>query len=75
MKQQTTNISQCDIFTIVEKDKKFIIVLGNVRISPTEFKTQKDAEKYIKSKPYELIINTCCYAMTLQNKQNNEKKD
>ena len=52
-----------NLFNIIENDKKYIITIGNNLVSKKEFKTQKAAEEYINSKPYELIITTCILAI------------
>lgn len=68
--------SQTDeLFTIVKHDKETQICVGNVVISAKKFKSIVEAEKYIASKPYELIINTACYCMQENLKQQtNENK-
>lgn len=57
-------------FVLVDRDGKITICAGNSQVCQTEFESIEDAETYIESRPYELIINTCCYAMQL----NYEKK-
>lgn len=69
-----------DLFTVratsSEKDE-YIITIGNKRASEHTFKTQKEAEKYIDSHPYELITNLCfaCFeAVENMKKAKNNKK-
>lgn len=69
---QVMETKQIDIFNIVKIEDKFKIVLGNAIISQREFKDIKDAEKYIKSKPYELIFNGAVYINELQRKEKQE---
>lgn len=45
------------IFTIAEKDNKFHILVQNYIVSEKTFDTLKQAERYVASKPWELIIN------------------
>lgn len=46
------------IFGLAKIDEKIKIVLGNNIVTSKEFESFEEAEKYIESKPYELIINT-----------------
>lgn len=72
---QKTEIQQHDVFTLAKKDDKIIIVLGNAIISEKQFTTFKEAKSYIDSKPYELIINSTCYAVeNFKNPSKNETK-
>lgn len=48
------------IFTLVKDKDGVKICIGNYLISKNIFKTWKDAENYLKSKPYEIIINAAC---------------
>lgn len=59
-----------DIFTIVERNEEFVIAIGNKIIVADKFKSLSDAQKYIESKPWKLIINaTCCiYDMSKNSK-------
>lgn len=44
--------------TIVEMpNKKFIIVFGKYKVSNKDFEKVEEAEKYIGTKPWDLIIN------------------
>lgn len=51
-----------DLFTVratSSESDEYIITIGNKRASEHTFKTQKEAEKYIDSHPYELTMNLC----------------
>lgn len=48
------------IFMLVNNGEDVRIASGNHLVSEKEFKNEAEAEKYIKSKPYELICNLCC---------------
>lgn len=55
--QKTISTHKRGIFTIAEKDDKFYILVQNYVVSEKTFDTLKQADNYIKSKPWELIIN------------------
>lgn len=61
-------------FTLVKIAEKWEIVLGNYKVSAASFDDTKDAIKYIKSKPWELILTTIASYLELINeiKQQNE---
>lgn len=62
-----------DIFGIVTKeDGKSFVVVGKHKVSEKEFDTIEEAKKYIDSKPYELIFNTCYIISNNQKENNNE---
>lgn len=64
------------LFAIVKQKEKFIIVCGNYKVSNEEFENIEEAEEYIKSKPYELIINvTTLIAKFELEKLNNTKNE
>ena len=48
-----------EIFRAVMHDDKYYIIVGNTRVSQLEFETKHLAQRYIKSKPWELIGNIC----------------
>lgn len=59
-------------FTIVERENgMFSIAMANQLITTKEWENIKDAEFYIKKKPWELIVNTMCmvyeYCNRIQN--------
>ena len=52
------NSKHCELLAIVKtQNDKFIITSGKYRMSKHEFNTMEDAENYIMSRPWELIIN------------------
>ena len=52
------------MFMLAKQDDKVIIVMGNYKASEKEFDTFEQADEYIETKPYELILN-----MTLIHKE------
>ena len=54
-------------FTLVKIAEKWEIVLGNYKVSAAKFDETKDAIKYIKSKPWELILTTIASYLELIN--------
>ena len=54
-------------FTLVKITDKWQIVLGNYKVSAAQFDETKDAIKYIKSKPWELILTTIASYLELIN--------
>lgn len=58
------------------EEKGFIITTGNRMASPKKFETQKEAEEYIKSKPYDLIFTLAVAAVKatlIENKEGGNK--
>lgn len=47
-------------FQVIKKSGKHFITLGNNVVSSKKFDSYTQADKYVKSKPYELIINATC---------------
>lgn len=74
-KIQNTNVKNYFPFNIVQNDNKFLITLGNTQIVSHEFVDAESAYKYIKNKPYELIINACCYAMEMTLKMKGQENE
>lgn len=79
-KQPKLHNSKQEPFKILEQDGQFQITLGNAIISEKVFNKKADAEAYLATKPYKLIINAACYCMEHaqkameyenKNKQNN----
>ena len=54
-------------FTLVKIAEKWEIVLGNYKVSAARFDDEKSAIKYIKSKPWELILTTIASYLELIN--------
>lgn len=85
MKKETQKIDatafqQCKsepLFAFIrdQKTNKVQIVVGNYKVSRKEFDNFKDAEAYVWSKPYELLINTACLIMKLNNEQKKEQNE
>lgn len=58
------------------EEKGFIITTGNMMASKKKFETQKEAEEYIKSKPYDLIFTlavAAAKAALIENKEGGNK--
>lgn len=58
------------------EEKGFIITTGNMMASRKKFETQKEAEEYIKSKPYDLIFTLAVAAVKatlIENKEGGNK--
>lgn len=64
-----------ELFNLVKQNGKVIICVGNNKVSRKQFKTFNDAEKYIASKPYEILINVSILIqkLTANENQNTEK--
>lgn len=61
-----------ELFNLVKQNDKVIICVGNNRVSRKQFKTFKEADNYIASKPYELLINV---SILIQKLQENDYKN
>lgn len=78
--EQSTQIHKHDIFTIVEQNKihegketkDFRVALGNAFVSEQVFDTLEQAQEYINTPTWEMIINTTCLIM--QKIKENETK-
>ena len=58
------------------EEKGFIITTGNMMASRKKFETQKEAEEYIKSKPYDLMFTLAVAAVKatlIENKEGGNK--
>ena len=73
-KEQNQKVTQHELFTIVDREKTFI-ALGQTIISEQTFNNTEESIEYINKKPYELIINSCCFIMEqhLKTKDNETK--
>lgn len=60
-----------EMFNLVRTENGIIITCGNYKISRKTFKTWKEADEYIASKPYEIIINVS----VLMSKLNENEKE
>ena len=54
-------------FTLVKISDRWQIVMGNYKVSSAQFDDEKSAVKYIKSKPWELILTTIASYLELIN--------
>lgn len=77
-KKENAFYQKCEsepIFAMVkdQKTEKISIVVGNYKVSTKEFNTFKEAETYIASKPYELLINTSVLFLNFSKDENNSK--
>lgn len=65
------------IFTLVKnKENKVVITCAGMAVSSKQFNEFKQADFYISTKPYELLINTAVVAVKLsKNIQENENKN
>lgn len=78
-KKKQTPIQFCKskvepLFSIVMLKNKYRITIGNNLISSKEFNTIEETEKYIESKPYEILINSACLFANIQTEAQNEKE-
>lgn len=55
-------------FATVKIDKRYHIVMGTSMMSNKQFKTRKEAENYVETKPWEIIL-TAVIAITELNKK------
>lgn len=63
---------QKDIFLIVEHNGVYLIALTNQIVSKQQFNTLEEAETYVDSKPWELILNATAVMMTIINNENKQ---
>lgn len=57
-----------------EKDE-YTIVCGTMQATPKTFKTIKEAQSYVKQKPYDLIFTLMLVAMDAKEEMNKENKE
>ena len=70
-----TQVSKEGVFTLVKQEDGVRIVIQNMLASDKVFKTYEDAEKYIKSKPYQLILIASYLYGNMVNKLQNEQAE
>lgn len=76
MENQQFKQSKEEPFVIVKVENKYQIAVGNNIVSRKKFDTIKQAEIYIMSRPYELIINTnLCMFYEILKTENKNKED
>lgn len=69
MEIRKTFAAQEKIFVLVQDtNKKWHIAVGQKIISQKTFNSVKEADAYINSKPYELLINLFCLIQEMQRK-------
>lgn len=68
-----------ELFNLVkdQSNGRIIICVGNNKVSRKSFKTWKEADNYIATKPYEILINVSILIQKLNNdeKEKENKKD
>ena len=78
MKQQKNEMFQTSkdkVFAFIKNEKgKIVICLGGYQASKKTFDTFKQAQEYVNTKPYELLINICGIILYKQN-ENIEKEN
>lgn len=55
---ESTEVSQKEMFTIINHNGEFMIALGNQLVSKNVFDCREKTEHYIDQKPWELIFNS-----------------
>ena len=45
------------LYIVQDEDKKFVITMGKYIVSNKKFDNIKEAENYIATKPYEILVN------------------
>ena len=61
-------------FRIVLSDECYKIVLGNQIMTSRTFETTKDAEDYLNTKPWEIIMTMCAITCGLIKQQTKKTK-
>lgn len=63
------------ILPVSAEKEEYTIVCGIMQATPKTFKTVKEAQSYVKSKPYDLIFTLALAAVqALENKKEAEKQ-
>lgn len=66
-----------ELFGLAKTEEGVIILVGKFRVSRKAFKTFEEADEYIKTRPYEILINVTTLMVKLnqeEEKQQHEKK-
>lgn len=63
-----------ELFNLVKTKEGVIICVGKFKVSTKKFRTYGEAETYIATKPYEILINVSVLMCKL-NLENNEKEN
>lgn len=75
-KEETEEVELFKVRPLGTEEEGFIITAGNMMASKKTFETQKEAEEYIKSKPYDLIFTlavAAAKATLIENKEGGKK--
>lgn len=62
------------ILPISAEKEEYTIICGNMQATPKTFKTVKEAQLYIKNKPYDLIFTLALIAAQALKNEEEEKK-
>lgn len=61
------------LFAFAKTEQGIIILVGKYKVSSETFKTYEEAEAYLQSKPYEILINVSMLMLKLnQNEEANK---
>lgn len=74
--KETNEVEFFKVRPLGAEEKGFIITAGNMMASRKTFETQEEAEKYIESKPYDLIFTlavAAAKASLIENKEGGNK--
>lgn len=72
--QQYKQSESDELFAFAKTEKGIIILIGKFKVSSKTFKNFEDAEEYLKSKPYEILINVTMLMLKLQENEKETKK-
>lgn len=62
-----------ELFNLVKTEKGIVICCGKFKVSSKYFKTYKQADDYIATKPYEILINVSVLMVKLNNNEEESK--
>lgn len=74
--KETEEIEFFKVRPLGTEEKGFIITAGNMMASKKTFETREEAEKYVESKPYDLIFTlavAAAKAALVENKEGGNK--
>lgn len=63
------------LFNMVKTNEGIIITCGKYKVSNKTFKTWKEAEIYIASKPYEILINVSVLMCKLNENEKEQQQN
>lgn len=58
-----------ELFNLVKTEKGIVICCGKFKVSSKYFKTYKQADEYLATKPYEILINVAVLMCKLNNNE------